>query len=179
MARRPVCTDASSEIKSLRAGFRVPLSFRPPLFGTLPQSVVTENRFSGSQVLGTGDMRPLWDSIHIRYWDPLSGRHTRRRGTHDMRHWLSSPRVACTGSSRDQVTRFSWISRRRSSTPWTKCSVSFRRPPGDENGASGKRPVANGASGSNAPFRKLRLLAPAGQERSLGAAEWLFHRPRR
>ena len=38
--------------------------------------------------------------------------------------WRASPRVAYTESSSDQVTRFSWISHRRSSTPWTKCSVS-------------------------------------------------------
>ena len=50
---------------------------------------------------------------------------TRRSGLLCTRPWRISHRAAYTGSSRDQVTRFSWISRKRSSTPWTKCSASF------------------------------------------------------
>jgi hypothetical protein len=42
-----------------------------------------------------------------------------------MQTWRASPRVTYTGSSSGKVTRFSWISHRRSSTPWTKCSASF------------------------------------------------------
>ena len=45
------------------------------------------------------------------------------------RPWRASSCVAYTGSSRDQVTTFSWISRRQSSTPWTKCSANVAQQP--------------------------------------------------
>jgi hypothetical protein len=83
-----VCTDASSEIKSPRAGFRVPLSFRPPLFGTLPQSVVTENQFLGSQVASTFGCDQLIGDV--RFY--LSKRHGVLQG-------LGSSRVASTRSA--------------------------------------------------------------------------------
>src|SRR5262249_18555106 len=63
--------------------------------------------------------------IQIRPLPSGSAGPTRKSGLLCTRPWRTSPRVVYTGSSKGQVTTFSWISRRRSSTPWTKCSASF------------------------------------------------------